>query len=380
MNATPVEGAQYVATHFAPSWAVSSGGLIRAEIEATGFSQADVAVRANISAKHLNQLLQGHVPLTPEVAVALERVLGTSSDLWLRMDATWQALKLRQDSEAELDKRADWLRKFPTHVLEAHHIVGSSGPIAARVDALLRFFRVADIKAFEGVWLAPQANYRRSQKFAIDPYATALWLRLAECEAEEKAALAAPYDAHVLRRVVEQIPALSRLPVGAGFRQAAALLASAGVVLVFVPEIEQTRICGVSRWLRSGHAMVAVSGRQKFVDVLWFTLLHELAHVLLHPKRATYLELERKRGGVANDNHDEEEEAADSFAQRALLSPRDASQLRAIRTVEDLHALSQRAGVADGIVAGRYAHETNDWKTFGRVRTSIDLAQALSVG
>ena len=146
-----------------------------------------------------------------------------------------------------------------------------------------------------------------------------------------------------------------------------------------MPEIDKTRICGVSRWLRSGHAMVAMSGRQKFIDIFWFTLLHELAHILLHQKRATYLELEGRNGGKADDNHDEQEEAADAFAQRALLSPRDAALVRTIQTADELHAFAQRAGVADGIVAGRYAHDTNDWKTFGKLRTSIDLAQALAV-
>lgn len=376
---TVTDGPQYVVTPFTPDWAIAPGGLIQRELEAAGFSQADVAARANLSAKHLNQLVRGHVPLTPEVAVALERVLGVSTDLWLRMDATWQALRLRQEGEAELATRADWLRNFPADVLEARHVTERSASVAARVDGLLRFFRVADIKAFESVWLAPQANYRRSQKFSVDPYATALWLRLAEREAEQMAPNAAPYDSQALRKVVEQIPSMSRLPVGEAFRRATTLLATAGVVLVFVPEIDKTRICGVSRWLRSGHAMVAVSGRQKRIDVLWFTLLHELAHILLHQKRATYLELEGQNGGKADDNRDEQEAAADAFAQRALLSPRDAVLVRTIRSVDELQTLAQRAGVADGIIAGRYGHDTGDWKTFGKLRTSIDLAAALSV-
>jgi len=82
-------------TDFAPKWAVAPGALIRRELEAGGLSQADVALRTNLSTKHLNQVIQGHVPLSPEVALALERVLGSSADLWLRMDVSWQAHKAR---------------------------------------------------------------------------------------------------------------------------------------------------------------------------------------------------------------------------------------------------------------------------------------------
>ncbi|WP_024286696.1 helix-turn-helix domain-containing protein [Cellulomonas sp. KRMCY2] len=367
---------RYLTSEFAPDWAVPPGRLIQRELSAAGFTQTDVAARTNISAKHLNQVLHGHVPLSPDVAVSLEMVLDVSADLWLRMDATWQAARLRRSSQESFADLAGWLNRFPGNVLESRNVLDGTAPVATRVEQLLRFFRVADVEAFQRVWLTPQASYRRSQKFAIDPYATALWLRLAEQAAEELAPDAAEYDAQRLREVARLIPGLSRLPVAQAFPQAVSLLLTSGVLLVFIPEVDNTRICGVSRWTHTGHPIIALSGRQKYLDILWFTLLHEVAHVILHPKRATYLEVDGS-DTVVNDDRDALEAAADDFAQNAFLGPWERQLVRSLQDTDELVALAERAGVHPGIVAGRYGHDTGDWRKFGKLRPRIELATAL---
>lgn len=64
----------YVAHRFEADWAVAPGSLIQAELDALEYSQADVAARFNVST-HSIQLINGHVPLSRDIAVALERVL-----------------------------------------------------------------------------------------------------------------------------------------------------------------------------------------------------------------------------------------------------------------------------------------------------------------
>ncbi|NNH06979.1 HigA family addiction module antitoxin [Cellulomonas fimi] len=361
---------RYIPREFEPDWAVAPGEMIQLALEDLRFTQADVAARASISAKHLNQVIKGHVPLSPEVAVALERVLGVSADHWLRLEATWQAHRARESAQMSFAGLSSWLRKFPEDVLRRRAIIDASAPVAERAESLLRFFQVADTEAFNRVWLAPQANYRRSQKFEIDAFATALWLRLAEVSAEA-ARDARPYDADKLRSVAREIPSLTREPVKIGFKKAQDLLREAGVLLVFEPEVAGTRITGASRWLASTHPVIALSGRHKFLDIFWFALLHEIGHVLLHPKRATYLDVERRN---ANDDADEQESAADSFAADLILGARLKAELREVSTAEELLELAQRAGVSPTMVAGQYAHVTGDWRTFGRLRERADLS------
>lgn len=368
---------RFIPQEFSPDWVVSPGSLIQREINAGGFSQADVASRANISAKHLNQILKGHVPLTPEVAISLELVLNAPAEIWLRMDVTWQAAKARETVNRSFANRADWVNKFPSDVLLERGLIKRSESTVDKVEKILKFFQVADTSAFDKVWLMPQASYKRSQKFEIDPYATALWLRLAEVQAEAIALESAPYSASKLRKVVHDLPGLSREPIKTAFRKVQRMLLESGVILVFIPEIKGTRICGATRWLSSSHPVVALTGRHRFLDIFWFTMLHELAHVLLHPKRATYLNVEKVRGAV--DNADSQESVADDFAESLLLNESDRKEVVKLQTVDQLIEFAERVELSPGIVAGQYGHRTGDWSRFGKVRERRDLTSELAV-
>ncbi|WP_156254275.1 ImmA/IrrE family metallo-endopeptidase [Pseudactinotalea terrae] len=363
---------RYNPSEFEPDWAFTPGTMILQSLEDLRFTQADVAARASISAKHLNQVIKAHAPLSPDVAVALERVLGVPAEHWLALEATWQAHKARETTQRSFAGLASWLDSFPAAVLQERNIIDTKATVASRADALLRFFHVADTTAFDKVWLAPQASYKRSQKFAIDPYGTALWLRLAEVAAEASSDTCPSYDASRLRAIARMIPPLTREPIRSGFTSAQALLSKAGVLLVFVPEIADTRITGASRWLTSGHPVIALSGRHKFLDIFWFTLLHEIGHVLLHPKRATYLDIE----GV-HDDADQREASADSFASELILTDTLREELTELSSDAELSALARRAGVSEGVIAGQYAHATDNWRKFGKLRQRDDLATAL---
>lgn len=365
---------RHIPREFEPDWAIAPGVMIKETLQDLRFTQADVAARASISAKHLNQVIRAHVPLSPEVAVALERVLGVPADHWLALEATWQAHKARESSAASFAGLATWLRRFPTDVLRERRLIHTEDSVAAQADALLRFFQVADTTAFEKVWLAPQANYKRSQKFAIDPYGTALWLRLAEVAAEDSREDCPAFDASRLSSTLPLLLPLTREPVQAGFKGAQALLKKSGVLLVFVPEIADTRITGASRWLASNHPMIALSGRYKFLDVFWFALLHELGHVLLHPRRATYIDVD---GGSAHDDDDQQETAANEFASELILDETLRGELETLASDDQLRSLAMRAGVSPGMIAGQYGHATGNWRKFGKLRPRADLAAVL---
>lgn len=51
-----------------------------------------------------------------------------------------------------------------------------------------------------------------------------------------------------------------------------------------------SRVSGVIRWLTPEKAGFALSGRFKKGDHFWFTVFHELGHVLLHGKRLTFID------------------------------------------------------------------------------------------
>lgn len=50
-----------------------------------GIKQAQFHAAIELSAKQLSLIINGHAPITPEVAVKIGRALGTSAELWLNL-------------------------------------------------------------------------------------------------------------------------------------------------------------------------------------------------------------------------------------------------------------------------------------------------------
>jgi len=363
----------YTPEETAFDWSPAPGRLLQREIDARGITQAQLAARTGLSPKHINLVVKGHAPLSPDVAVTLEEVLGTSADAWLRLEATFRASQVRQERREALAGYTSWVTNFPKDVLVKRKVIEPADRPETVAAKLLGFFNVASPEAFDKTFLEPMASYKRSQLHRIDPYSTALWLRLAEIEASKLLDNAPPYDAKRLRKAASQLPSLTRDHISDAFLEAQRLLLRAGVALVFVPEVDGTRISGVSRWI-GGHPLVAVTSRYKWFDSFWFSVLHEIAHVLLHPKRGTYIDL----SGKANDNADDQETAANEFAENILLPREHRSRVIAARSSEALEELADELGIAPGVLAGQRAFLTGDWGgPWARLRAKGDLEDAL---
>lgn len=190
--------------------------------------------------------------------------------------------------------------------------------------------------------------YRRSKAFQSDGGALASWLRLAELDAAR--VKAARYDAEGVRDALERMRALSRLPGIEWLDPLRDLCASLGIALVIIRELPKCRVNGATRWISPDKAMIALSLRHRRNDIFWFTLFHELCHLLRHSKKETFID------GTGTIDVALETEA-DAFAARALIPPHAAMRLRELTTLAQVKGFAQEVGVADGIVVGRMQHD-----------------------
>ncbi len=119
-----------------------------------------------------------------------------------------------------------------------------------------------------------------------------------------------------------------------------------------------------------------MSHRGAWSDVFWFSLFHELGHVLRHGKRHVYLEHDAGVGPEARALEDE----ADAFASERLIPERALDEFLTTGpvTAARVASFADHVGVAPGIVVGRLQHlgvlrhdQLNDL----RVRESLTLSQ-----
>jgi HTH-type transcriptional regulator/antitoxin HigA len=336
---------------FDPDYAVPAGATLRDVLEHRGMTQSELAARADLSLKHVNQIIHGAAPITAETALSFEKVTGVPARIWNRLEANYRDRLARLNSAEISDADVEWLKSLPLKELQSRGLLSPKLGAGARVDAVCRFFQVANREAWQRVWRSPLAAFRQSQAFTVDAGAVATWLRLGEIEATKIEC--AQFDAKKFRSALRRVRDLTE---DADFeRQMVEFCAESGVALVFVPEIPGTRSSGAARWLTPTKGLIQLSLRHKSDDHFWFSFFHEAGHLLLHSKKTTFVTSDNTVDQLAEDE-------ANEFAASLLIPKKFDDELRRLCTAAEIKAFATKLGIAPGIVVGRLQREKIlDW-------------------
>jgi HTH-type transcriptional regulator / antitoxin HigA len=329
---------------FRPDYVIPPGETLRDRLAEMNLSQAELAARAGLSTKHVNQIMQGIAPITLETAIVLDRITGIPARVWNRREADYREGLLRAKPRVLSAEDEQWLTSLPIKELQKRGKLPGDRDRGRLFEAVLTFFGVADREAWERIWRGPVASFRRSQAYASHPGTVVSWLRIAQTEAQQ--AKVAPYSASLFRKVLREIRSLT---AHGDANRIVEMCATAGVVVVFVPEVKGCRISGATWWASPSRAVIALSDRYKKDDHFWFTFFHEAAHVLLHSKKETFVD-----DGTDNDMLEDE---ANGFAADFLIPPDSTSRLTRLASDHDVEAFAREIGIAPGIVVGRLQHD-----------------------
>lgn len=73
------------------------GHLIKDSIEYLGLSVAEAARGLGITRQQLYRIIHGESGISPDVALRLEQAIGSTADHWLRMQASYDLARARQN-------------------------------------------------------------------------------------------------------------------------------------------------------------------------------------------------------------------------------------------------------------------------------------------
>jgi HTH-type transcriptional regulator / antitoxin HigA len=344
---------------------VTPGEVLRRELAARGVSQADLAARAGISAKHLNQVVQGAVPLSTDTALRLERTLGLPATILTQLDAVHQAKMGRTKARQRLSEYHGWFAEFPLAELISLNIVKVTATVEDQIEQLLEFFGVADPSSYRNVYAETVQSFRRAQHLSVNPPATAVWLRLAERKAEDVNVSA--YKKLGFIELLKELPTLTIDPINESFPVLQTRCAEVGVAVVHTQSVAGTRASAAVRWLGPDRPIIALTSRGKHEDGFWWGFFHEAGHVVLHPRRKSVIEFE------GDDDEDGAETQANSFAKAILLRGRQ-KELNKLITREQIQKFAADLDVHPGIPASIRAYEIGPegWRTFAKLRRKFD--------
>lgn len=335
---------------YEPDYATPPGEVLESHLAARGMTKAELASRCGRPMKTISEIIHGKAAITAETALQLERVLGTPASLWQNLEATYRLRLAEQGESGSLASHSSWAKKFPIRVLVERGCIEEPTSDADLVKKLMRFFGVGTLAGWDANFGQAQVAYRRSPAFKAAPECITTWIRLGEIEGG--AMETAPFDKARFRAALIECRALTAKSFPAVQAKLVELCASAGVAVVFVPELPKTHVSGIARWLTKDKALIQLSLRYKTADHLWFTFFHEAAHILLHGKKEVFID-ENGADVTAVEqeaNHFASEWLIPGAAFASFVAARDYSAVAVKR-------FAARQGIAPGIVVGRLQHE-----------------------
>ncbi len=349
---------------YEPDFVTPPGEILEEKLEELGMSQAELAERIGRTKKTVNEIVKGKAPLLPETAIQLERVLAIPARFWTNAEANYRQSLARHEEAARLETQQEWLNRLPVKSLIKQGVLARESDRVTRLRELLNFFGVASFEALSRIGDERGLAFRQSMAHQVDKYALLAWVRLGEIQAQKIAC--APYNEAKFRHALREIRKLcvESPPEAAPKMQKGC--AEAGVALVFVPEIPGARAWGVTQWLNAEKAILQLSLRGKSDDQFWFTFFHEAAHILLHPKKAVYVEF--------GQDADEHEEEANRFARDILIPPADWRRIAATapRSAAQVREWANKLGIAPGVLVGRLQHEgILPWSHLNRLKVKL---------
>ena len=301
---------------FRAVYAFHPGTTLREKLDEMGMSVKEFAVRTSKPEKTINAVLMGDSSLTPDMAVAFERITMIPAHMWLNLQRNYDEYKARQKWEAILND-ADtvaWAKCFPYPVMAKLGWVPATRILSEKITNLLSFFKITSANAWTNLFMnqALKSEFRLSLSGTKNPYAISAWLRQGEILADNMSTNNS-YSAERLKVELPRMLKLSQLQPDDFDAQLKELCSNAGVKLIYISHITHVPVNGCARWIDNAPC-VLMTDCQKSNDVFWFSFFHEIGHILLHGKKDVFLEDME----FQNQQRDKELEA-DRFASDILL-------------------------------------------------------------
>lgn len=342
--------------------ATPPGATIKEQLEDRGMTQKEFAKRMDMSEKHISKLINGETQLTAKTANKLEMVLGVPAHFWNNLEAIYREKLEKVEEENALDEEKNIAKLFPYNEMAKSNWVAPAKRIEEKVIGLRKFFEISGLKMLENRSLLPKVAFRRLGDSVKSEYASFAWAQAAKIQAREQIVSAQNYTK--LANSISQIRAMTTVEPEIFCQQLVNVLADCGVAIVFLPHLKGSYLHGAS-FIDNNKIVLGVTVRGKDADKFWFSLFHELGHILLG-----HLNLDE----ITAD----EESAADDFAKECLIPTAPFENFVSNNNFDEVSVrrFAKTVGVDVGIVVGRLQKEEYiSFNSLNHLKTQYTIIQ-----
>lgn len=329
------------------------GYYIKEIVEESGLTQEDFAKRLDTTPKNLSLLIRGEQNLSIDIAMKLSRMTGTSVSYWLNLQNAYDALIAEFKSKEELDQE----RKIFSYLdykyfREYFNLPDLPRKKDEQIVQVRNFLNVSTLTVFKKPDMAVSFRSATGEMSEANIIKANIMVQIATNIALETEA--PKFDKSLFEEAVRYALTLTK-DHSTFYPLIKEAFCKVGVIFVILPNISGSKINGATKKV-GNNIMLLVNDRRLNSDTFWFTLFHEIGHIM----NGDY--------GISFDSESgEQEEIADKYAEDMLIPCDQYQQFIAENRfdIQSIRRFAKRIDRDPGIVLGRLMNDGkvsyDDW-------------------
>lgn len=263
-----------------PAIKFGPGYFIKEQMEYRSWTQDELAEVMGMTIKHVNAILKDKQTITLDTAKVLAEVFDTSPQYWLNLDANYRLWldSVPSEKEKQAELKANLYERMPIRDMIAKNWIPVFANVYELYDSLLDFWNTKKLNFDEWDKQITPLLARKSESFnQYKASYTYTWYHKATMVASrydvpefDKKGLEELYDDLYKYTVQEN-----------GINQFLEKLNQLGVIFFVLPHLQKTYLDGAAFYYKNSPVIV-YTARYKRIDNFWFTIAHEIAHILKH--------------------------------------------------------------------------------------------------
>lgn len=354
-------------------YAVSPGLILKEYMKARNITQKELTEIIGSSEKHISKIITGKAMITEEFALKLEAVFpDVRAEYWMDLSSKYKLDLLRLKEEDESIKSLDLILINKEYQLDLIF----KGLNYSPVQKVKEFLNLSGVSSFNELKKIQQGYQNLFFQDGGNPNAQFAWLKLCENEFDIQNDLVQigqfnkeQVEAHI--SIIKKI--INTTDFKFMINNLRKLLNKLGIGLVLLEALPTSKIRGAITFVNQVPA-IFISTRRKTLDSFYFTLFHELYHILKDDLKKT------NYSSISYEDDPREMEAND-FARKVLIDENSFKSLleKTEINASDIIKFADEQGVISDIVIGFIEHDLRTkigneiYKKYASMRTRINI-------
>ena len=353
-------------TGLAREYIIHPGETLSEVIEDRNMTQRELAIRTGMTEKHISTVIHGQKGISVAFAKKLEYALGIEASFWINLQANYDRELLELEEMNHISEEETAVLKRLKEVTEKWQSFGWLEKDSDKVTLVLKYRKLLGVSNLLDVpELSCSAAYRIQRKNTnADPFVLFAWQRMCEMLTKDMQ-ITDEMDIEKLRQIIPQIKQVMFMQENQIQKTLADLFASCGIAFRVVPCFKGAPVQGFIRKTNDERFILCLTLRNKWADTFWFTLFHEVAHILNGDTKQVFVDFESLGGSV--------EKKADQLSGNILIDPKEYQIFvkgEGYANPDEIRRFAETQQVKDYIVLGHlmkdnlipwYAREKYEW-------------------